>query len=68
MDELLHGNNGSDGTFQICVESNNGTRIFYRRYDLTFLNSITRPLSDMPGMKAFEFGETVLVSGCHDGL
>jgi hypothetical protein len=63
-DELLRGNNGSDGTFQICVESNNGTKVFHRRYDLTFLDSITRHLSDMPGTKTFEFGETVLVSGC----
>ena len=64
-DRLLRGNDGSDGTFRILVESDNGIRVpFSRRYDLTFQDSITNHLSDMPGRKTFEFGETVIVSAC----
>jgi curved DNA-binding protein CbpA len=62
---LIRGNDGSDGRFRILVDFSQGRVVSYsRRYDLTFQDSITNHLSDMPGRKTFEFGETVVVSAC----
>jgi len=62
---LRRGNNGSDGTFHILIEPNQGTAVSYsRRYDLAFQDSITNHLSDIPGRNTFEFGELVVVAAC----
>lgn len=57
---LRPGTDGSDGIFQILVESTS----YSRRYDLALKDTITNHLSHMQGHKTFEFGETVIVAAC----